>query len=73
MQWRPGGLHGHAAGAHTCRPVASQLTFVNNSNTVMAGYSDRLYFGVKVPDVSGVVVATVNDCAYLRVVDSRDA
>ena len=52
--------------------ILSQLTFVNNFNTVMAGYSDRLYFGVNVPDVVGVVTANVNDRVYLRVIDSRD-
>ena len=52
--------------------ILSQLTFVNNFNTVMTGYSDRLYFGVNVPDVSGVVTANVNDRVYLRVIDSRD-
>ena len=53
--------------------ILSQLTFVNNFNTVMAGYSDRLYFGVNVPDVSGVVTANVNDRVYPRVIDSTDA
>ena len=52
--------------------ILSQLTFVNNFNTWMAGYSDRLYFGVNVPDVVGVVTANVNDRVYLRVIDSRD-
>ena len=50
----------------------SHLTFVNNFNTVMAGYSDCLYFGVNVPDVVGVVTANVNDRVYLGVIDSRD-
>ena len=52
--------------------ILSQLTFVNNFNTVMAGYSDRLFFGVSVPDVVGAVTANVNDRVYLRVIDSRD-
>ena len=52
--------------------ILSQLTFVNNFNTVTTGYSDRLYFCVNVPDLVGVVAANVNDRVYLRVIDSRD-
>ena len=52
--------------------VLSQLTFVNNFNTVIEGYSDRLYFGLDLADTSGVITANINDRVYVRVSDLLD-
>ena len=49
--------------------VLSQLTFVNNFNTVISGYSDRLYFGLDLNDTTGVITANINDRVYVRVTD----
>ena len=50
--------------------VLSQLMFVNNFNTVIEGYSDRLYFGLDLADTSGVITANINDrvCRLWRAV-----
>ena len=51
--------------------VLSQLTFVNNFNTVIEGCSDRLYFGLDLADTSGVITAGINDRVYVRDSDFR--
>ena len=35
--------------------ILSQLAFVNSFDTVIEGYSDRLYFGLDLADTSGVI------------------
>ena len=52
--------------------VLSQLTFVNNFNTVIEGYSDRLYFSLDLADTTGVITAGINDRVYVRVSDLFD-
>ena len=52
--------------------VLSQLTFVNNFNTDIEGYSDRLYFGLDLADTSGVITANINDRVYVRISDLLD-
>jgi hypothetical protein len=52
--------------------VLSQLAFVNNFDTVVQGYSDRLYFGLDLNDTSGVITAGINDRVYVRVSDLFD-
>ena len=52
--------------------VLSQLAFVNNFDTVISGYSDRLYFGLDLNDTSGVITAGINDRVYVRVSDLFD-
>ena len=42
------------------------------SNTVIEGYSDRLYLGLDLADTSGVITANINDRVCVRVSDLFD-
>ena len=52
--------------------VLSQLAFVNNFDTVVQAYNDRLYFGLDLNDTSGVITTGINDRVYVRVSDLFD-
>ena len=45
--------------------ILSQLTFVNNFETVMRDYTNRLYFGIDLGDTNGLVQTTSTiACTY---------
>ena len=53
--------------------ILSQLTFVNNLETVMRDYTGRLYFGIDLGDTNGLVQTNINDRVYMRVIDDAEA
>jgi hypothetical protein len=53
--------------------ILSQLTFVNNFETVMRDYTNRLYFGIDLGDTNGLVQTNINDRVYMRVIDDAEA
>ena len=53
--------------------ILSQLTFVNNFETVMRDYTNRLYFGIDLGDTNGLVQININDRMYMRVIDDAEA
>ena len=53
--------------------ILSQLAFVNNFETVMRDYTNRLYFGIDLGDTNGLVQTYVNDRVYMRVIDDAEA
>ena len=53
--------------------ILSQLTFVNNFETVMRDYTNRLYFGIDLGDTNGLVQTDINDRVYMRVIDDAEA
>ena len=53
--------------------VLSLLTFVNNLETVMRDYTNRLYFAVGLGDTDGLVQTKINDRVYMHVIDDAEA
>ena len=53
--------------------ILSQLTFVNNFETVMRDYTNRLYFGIDLGDTNGLVQTNISDRVYMRVIDDAEA
>ena len=53
--------------------ILSQLTFVNNFETVMRDYTNRLHFGIDLGDTNGLVQNNINDRVYMRVIVIDDA